>query len=231
MAKKRIRQSIEWLRGLLDNSRFWVLASGIVVSINIAGLVQFLVPSGSLQTIRIEQAYGFIAVGLLLSALFASPITKAFPQASFKEFYLHARRAIGVLAFYYAFLHVCVSFFSQLGGFEGVKYYSSKYSLSISLGLVALCILLVMAATSFDWAIRRLTFPRWKALHRLVYVAGVAVLVHVLLIGSHYSGLNIFSLLTIIAVLALLRFEEQRIRAVIGGKRHGKKSPRPGSND
>lgn len=208
MTKRRI---ISWLSGLLDNSRFWILAVGIVLSINIAGIVQFLVPSGSLQTIRIEQIYGFISVLLLFVAMLASPLTKAFPRASYNEFYLHARRAIGVLAFYYALLHISVAFFSQLGGFEGIKYYSSKYSLSILLGVMAFGVLFVMAASSLDVVVKFMTFRRWKLLHRLVYGAGIAVLVHVVLIGSHYAGVNPLSALTLLAVAVLLWFEGRRL--------------------
>jgi len=204
--------------------------SGIVVSVNIAGLAQFLVPAGSsLQAIRIEQAYGFVAITLLFLALLASPLTKAFPNAPYNAFYLHARRAIGVLTFYYAFLHVCISFFVQLGGFSGIKYYSSKYELAIILGLFALTILFAMAATSLDLAVKVMTYRRWKLLHRLVYGAGLAIIVHVLMIGSHYSSLNVVSVLTAVIVILLLRFEIPRVyRSLSASAREGgtlEKSP------
>jgi len=216
MVKNR---TLTWFPGLLNNSRFWILAAGIVLSVNIAGLVQFLIPNGSLQMIRIEQAYGFVSIFLLFVAMLASPLTKAFPNAPYNNFYLHARRAIGVLAFYYAALHVGVSFFAQLGGFAGIKYYSAEYRLSIVLGVIALSVLFVMAATSLDWVVKFMTYPRWKLLHRLVYMAGIAVLAHVVLIGSHYADINLLSALTIVAVLVLLRFEQQRIRNFIASKR------------
>ena len=213
-----------WFGGLLDNSRFWIVASGIVLSVNIAGLVQFLVPSGSLQAIRIEQIFGFISAGLIAAALLASPLTKTFPRAPYNAVYLHARRAIGVLAFYYAFLHVCVSFFVQLGGFDGIKYYSSKYSLAILLGVVALVVLFLMAATSLDWAVRVMSFRRWKLLHRFIYLAGLAIVVHVLLIGSHFSTLNVISVLAAVVIVVLLRFEVPRLHTwvkVVFGSRSG----------
>ena len=183
---------------------------GIVLSINIAGFVQLFVPAGSLQTIRIEQFYGFFSVLLLYLALLASPLTKVYPNLFFKEQYLHARRAIGVLAFYYGFLHVYISFFQQLGGFTGVKYYDDRYSVSLLAGVIALGILFIMAATSIDWAVDKLGFKNWKLLHRLVYIASVAILIHIILIGPHYAVVGLLSMLTGVAVVFLLYLEAIR---------------------
>jgi sulfoxide reductase heme-binding subunit YedZ len=55
--------------------------------------------------------------------------------------------------------------------------------LYIMLGLVAFCILSVLALTSNKWAMRRLG-KRWKQLHRLVYCAGMAIVVHALLAST-----------------------------------------------
>ena len=54
------------------------------------------------------------------------------------------------------------------------------------LGLLALVILLVMAATSHDFWLATLTAPIWKAIHMLVYVAYGLLLAHVAL-GSLQS--------------------------------------------
>ncbi len=199
------------LHRLLDNSRFWILVSGVVLSFIIVGSVQLLVPPGSLQTIRIEQFCGFISLVLLYAALLASPLTKVYPQLPFKDVYLHARRAIGVLTFYYAFLHVYISFFGQLGGFSGVAHLNRRFAFSLWLGIFALAVLFIMAVTSLDWAVDTLGFKNWKLLHRLVYLAGLAILIHIILIGPHYSGLGFLSTLTSVGVVALLWLEAVRI--------------------
>jgi nitrite reductase/ring-hydroxylating ferredoxin subunit len=49
------------------------------------------------------------------------------------------------------------------------------------LGLVALAILFLMAATSHDFWLRVLSAPVWKSLHMLVYVAYALIVAHVLL--------------------------------------------------
>lgn len=48
----------------------------------------------------------------------------------------------------------------------------------IAAGAVAALILALLAATSFDGAVRALGPRRWRALHRGVYLAGAAALVH-----------------------------------------------------
>lgn len=196
---------------LLDNSRFWILAIGVTLSILIAGFVQLEIPSGSLQLIRMEQYFGFISLILLYLALLASPLTAAWPQFSLRAAYLHARRAIGVLACFYALLHVYITFFKQLDGFGGVKYLNHTYLLSLICGVSALCILCVLALTSMDWVIRRVGFPRWKRLQRFVYIAGIAILIHVIVIGTHYTGLSLFGIVTYLATILLLALEAVRI--------------------
>ncbi len=47
------------------------------------------------------------------------------------------------------------------------------------LGLIALCILFLMAVTSHDFWLTNLTAPVWKALHMAVYVAYALVVLHV----------------------------------------------------
>jgi DMSO/TMAO reductase YedYZ heme-binding membrane subunit len=200
------------VRNLFANSRFWILAASAVMSVNIAGFIQLEIPAGSLQTIRIEQTYGFVSLLLLYTAILASPLTKVFPNLPFKAAYLHARRAIGVSAFYYAFLHVYITFFKQLNGFSGIKYLNHQYSLSLLFGVFALGVLFVMAATSMDWVVDMMSFKRWKLLHRLVYFASVAVLLHVIIIGPHYLHLSLLGILTYLAAAVLIGLEILRIR-------------------
>ena len=200
---------------LLGNSRFWILTSGITISFFIAGFIQLFVPAGSLQTIRIEQMFAFVSLLLLYLALLASPFTRVFPRARINTYYLHARRAIGVLAFYFAFLHASISFFSQLNGFDGLGYLDARYGLSMVLGLGALCVLAIMTMTSMDWVVHAMHFKNWKRLHRLVYIAGVAILIHAVLIGSHYMTMSFLGIFTYVCLAFLFALEFVRIKKAI----------------
>ena len=48
----------------------------------------------------------------------------------------------------------------------------------ITAGVAAWLLLLPLAATSTNWAIRKLGGKRWNRLHRLVYVAAVCAVIH-----------------------------------------------------
>ena len=211
-------------RRLLANSRFWILAIAVTLSVNIAGFVQLEVPAGSLQSIRLEQFYGFIGLGFLYLAILASPLTKVFPNLPGRDAYLHARRAIGVSAFYYSLLHVWIAFFQQLDGFSGIKYLNHTYSVAVLLGIFSLGVLCIMVATSFDWVVDRMGYKHWKLLHRLVYFASLAVLLHVALIGPHYEHWSSWvSLLTYLAAVFLFVLEMLRIHLNVRQKKakHG----------
>lgn len=202
-----------WYARLARNSRFWILATAVTASVNIAGFVQLTLPSGSLQTIRLEQLYGFISLALLYIAILASPLTKVIPRLPGKDAYLHARRAIGVSAFYYGCLHVAIAFFGQLGGFRGFPYLNASYHASLLLGIFVLGVLFVMTATSLDWAVKVMGFHHWKLLHRTVYAASLALLLHIMLIGPHYDrGLSFLGVLTYLAAIVLLTLEGLRMR-------------------
>jgi sulfoxide reductase heme-binding subunit YedZ len=210
---------------LLSNSRFWILAGGVTFSVLLAGVIQLYVPSGSTQIIRIEQYFGLLSVLLLYVAVLASPLTKVFPNLRINSGYIHARRAIGVLSFYYACVHVYLTFFKQLNGFAGIKYLDGKYETAVLLGTAAFAILFLLTATSLDYAVKKLHFKNWKLLHRLVYVAMVAVVLHVIIIGPHFTKFTLLSTSTYVAIGFLIVLEIVRIKRVTSGRRrqHNKK--------
>lgn len=87
------------------------------------------------------------------------------------------RRMLGLFVFFYALLHLLsYSWFDM--GFEvnDIAVDIAKRPF-ILVGFLAFVLLTLMAATSFNRAIRALGAKRWQALHRTVYaVAGLAVL-------------------------------------------------------
>jgi nitrite reductase/ring-hydroxylating ferredoxin subunit/DMSO/TMAO reductase YedYZ heme-binding membrane subunit len=103
---------------------------------------------------------------------------------------LYNRRHLGVTMFMVALAHATLATF-YYGGFGGRNplgaVLDSGSFRSISgfpfewLGLLALLILFVMAATSHDFWLNNLSAKVWKRLHMGVYVAYAAVLLHVAL--------------------------------------------------
>jgi sulfoxide reductase heme-binding subunit YedZ len=91
---------------------------------------------------------------------------------------LRYRRTIGLFAFSYASLHLAVyagvdQFFDVSAIVQDVV--KRKF---ITIGMLAFALLLPLALTSTDRGVRRLGFVRWKRLHRLVYFAAAAGVVH-----------------------------------------------------
>jgi methionine sulfoxide reductase heme-binding subunit len=110
---------------------------------------------------------------LLMLSLLCTPLYTVFKLKQA----LKVRRALGLYTFLYAGIHFLL--------FVGVDYqFNLEFILADTgkkpfawVGLAALLILLALAATSFQWAMRRLG-KNWKRLHRLVYLAGVLVVIH-----------------------------------------------------
>lgn len=91
---------------------------------------------------------------------------------------LQHRRLLGLTAASYALLHVLVYAVLDQGLLWSQIVADVLKRPFITAGMAAFVLLLPLAATSFDAAVRRLGAPRWQALHRLVYVATALALLH-----------------------------------------------------
>jgi sulfoxide reductase heme-binding subunit YedZ len=91
---------------------------------------------------------------------------------------LRLRRTIGVATFLYACVHLlCYVWFDQGFELEDIAKDILKRPF-IWLGFAAWVLMLPLAATSFNTAIRWLGGRRWQALHRLVYAAALLSVLH-----------------------------------------------------
>jgi sulfoxide reductase heme-binding subunit YedZ len=124
---------------------------------------------------------------------------------------LRLRRLLGVTAFSYAALHFSwylgVDQFFDLDA-VGADVLKRPF---ITVGFATLLVLLPLAVTSTDGWVRRLGFTRWKALHRLVYLAALLGVVHFLWrVKADRLKPSLFAAL--IATLLLLRLPPRRRR-------------------
>jgi DMSO/TMAO reductase YedYZ heme-binding membrane subunit len=169
-----------------------VYAFSLLFSLSIYLLFAFVTPAGNSLLLKLEQTYGLTAFAFLYFTLLAGPFCYTFKSFPYVKQYLTSRKALGISTFYFAVLHSTINFFFLLGGFEGLQYLDNKYLLAISFGFIALCILFVLTITSIDWLMIKLQvkFKHWKLLHRLIYFAGLLILAHALLLGTHFSKLS-----------------------------------------
>jgi sulfoxide reductase heme-binding subunit YedZ len=125
---------------------------------------------------EITHETGETALRLLLASLAVTPLRRAFGWSALAPY----RRTLGLLAFGYACLHLATwivldLFFDWAAMLEDVA--ERPY---VTAGAAAFLCLLPLALTSTRSWIRRLGARRWAALHRLVYVAAAAAVVHFL---------------------------------------------------
>jgi len=193
---------------LLNNSRFYILVTTILLSIATAAYLRLQIPSDQLYYIRTQQVFGLLCLLYWYLALVISPIGYVIGKQRMKRLEF-ARRAIGVSAAYFATLHSAVALWGQLGGISEIALLPTLFKWSLAGGAAALFILLIMAATSFDKVISFMTFRRWKWLHRLVYSGLVLVVLHIWTIGTHLAYPQVqwiaFVALAILSGLELFR--------------------------
>ena len=112
------------------------------------------------------------------------------------------RRNLGLYAFFFASLHLLALLF-WIEGWNGAVFWEGVInSWPQQIGLVAFCILLLLAITSLK-GLRRLLRRNWKRLHRLSYVAGVLGALHLLGAPSAPNGLGVTYLLVILLLLGV----------------------------
>ncbi|KAF0106774.1 MAG: hypothetical protein FD146_2366 [Anaerolineaceae bacterium] len=122
---------------------------------------------------EIEQRLGRAALYFLAAALAITPVHTLTGWRSV----LPRRRALGLYAFFYASLHF-LTFAGLDYGFNLAQILDLVTTKPyIIAGTLAFSLLVPLAVTSFDYFIRRMK-KNWKRLHRLVYPAGLIVIVH-----------------------------------------------------
>jgi len=185
-----------------------------------------MIPEGSLRIIKLTQLYALTTLSLLYIALLIGPVVYIFHWLPFRGDIYRVRRAIGVSTFFFALLHASFAFFGELGGFAGLFYLSGKYLLAISFSFTALCILTAMASTSFDFMVIKLG-KKWKLLHRFIYLVAVLVLIHALMLGTHFQDISgwipqvFLGAFAVLLVLEANRFDAYLSRKFIAFPRFG----------
>jgi methionine sulfoxide reductase heme-binding subunit len=119
--------------------------------------------------------YGFVACILLATVLTFTPLRVLWPRWGIAQALNRHRRLVGVSAFVYAAIHLACQFLHENGWPTFWKDIRKPF---LFIGMVTFIILLVLAITSFNVAVRWLGGRRWKNLHRLVYVAAFLAACH-----------------------------------------------------
>src|SRR5215469_3224747 len=117
---------------------------------------------------------GMTALIFLMLTMAVTPVRKVTGW----NWLLPLRRMLGLYAFFYACVHFLLFFsldrsFSISGTLSEMA--KRKY---LIVGSTALLLMVPLAITSTNGMIKRLGGKRWRALHRLAYVAAIAGVIH-----------------------------------------------------
>jgi sulfoxide reductase heme-binding subunit YedZ len=128
------------------------------------------------------------------------------------------RRMAGLFVFFYASLHWLAYAWLDMGFVWADIVADVPKRPFILVGTLAWLLLLALAATSFNRAIRVLGAARWRTLHRAVYAVALLAVLHFFWMRA---GKNDFAEVAVYAalLLALLAWRAQRRRVATGSAR------------
>ena len=146
-------------------------------------------PTVEQALINLQRYFGLTGLFMFYIVLTPGLLRVYVPSFPLNPLLIKARRAIGVSLFSFALAHSLLGFFVNLSGSVfAILLLPDQSQLALLFSFTAFCILLAMAATSFDVMVRKMGSKHWKMLHRLGYIAGILVVFHAFLIGSHFTN-------------------------------------------
>ena len=166
-----MNEKLTGLRQALNSRYFlWTLLAAPSIPILLA-----LAAGGRRATHNAVHETGEFAAYFMLISLLLSPLLLLFPRLSLLRWLLERRRYFGVAAFSYAAAHLIL----YLVDLDSLRQALGEFlTLGLGAGWVAIFLFIPLAVTSNGFSVRLLGARRWKSLHRLAYVAAVAVLLH-----------------------------------------------------
>lgn len=117
---------------------------------------------------------GSTSIMFLMASLVPTPLKILF---NFKK-PLQVRRMLGLWAFTYVVLHFLTYAIADQGFDFGDIWKDVVKHWFVFFGFAAFLLLIPVAITSTEKMVQRLGFRKWKAIHRLVYVAAALAVVH-----------------------------------------------------
>lgn len=129
----------------------------------------------------IERGLGERGLQFLLASLVITPLRRA--GLNLQRF----RRALGLLSFLYVTLHLLAWVWLDMGlRWSEVLGDVTKRPFVI-LGMIGFLVMIPLAATSWNGAIRRMGAAAWNRLHKLAYVAILAGAAHLALLSKVWT--------------------------------------------
>ena len=161
--------------------------------------------SGELIAMDMLQPTGEWSARFMIAAMLLSPLLSLLGPRIWLTWLIQRRRALGVAAFAYAVLHL-VFYVIDMGNLGDIL--AEFLALGIWTGWAAMLLFVPLAVTSNDASMRMLK-KGWKRLQRLVYPAGILVLVHWIFIHNNL-GTALLHFMPLILIVAARYFLPRR---------------------
>jgi methionine sulfoxide reductase heme-binding subunit len=145
----------------------------------------------------LEREYGDVALKLLVAGLAVTPLRR-FLGINLLRF----RRAIGVTCFFFVLAHVLVWALLDLQSL-GAMWADIVKRPYVTVGMAAFLMLIPLALTSNNLALRRMGSAAWRRLHKLTYPAAILGALHYLWIAKGFALEPLVYMGAILGLLAL----------------------------
>jgi sulfoxide reductase heme-binding subunit YedZ len=149
----------------------------------------------------ITHGTGDWTIWLLLITLSITPLRYIFNQPLLTTY----RRMLGLFAFFYGCLHFTIWLWLDRDFNLRDMWADILKRRYITVGMLALTLMIPLALTSTTWAVRKMGFKNWQRLHRLIYFSALAGVIHYYwLVKSDVRLPLLYG--AILAVLMIFRF-------------------------
>lgn len=193
-------------------SRLWTaLPSWVIYPLGLLPAVYYFYAAinnqlGADPLATLENALGEWALTFLIAGLCITPMLRLVRINLIKY-----RRAIGLVAFAYVFLHLTVYIWLDRQFDFWAIWTDILKRPYITIGTAAFLMLVPLAITSNNRSVKRLGAAAWRKLHWLVYPAALFGTVHYVLLEKTWQAEPLFYLLLVIILLAW-RFRRSNFR-------------------
>ena len=169
----------------------------------------------------VTRTLGLTALVLLLTSLGMTPLRVLFGWS----WPIQMRRLLGLFAFFYVCLH-----FSVWIGLDHIFAWRRMWEdvlkrPFITVGMLALVLLIPLAATSTQGMIKRLGGARWRLLHKLAYVIGGLGVLHFLWLAKKGRTTPYYSVIALALLLGARVWDWSRRK--LAAERVSKTEPSP----
>ncbi len=155
----------------------------------------------------LEHETGIWALRFLIAALAVTPLLRLLKLNLIKF-----RRAFGLLGFYYALMHLVAWVWLDRGLLWSAIWAEIIKRPYITIGMAAFAVLVPLAVTSNNLAVRRIQAATWKRIHWWAYPATLLGAVHFILVVKRWPPEPMIYLGIVVALLAWRAWKPVKMR-------------------